>query len=102
MATNARTLTLSDLRHNFGVRLNPNDSFFTQWLDQALPLTEAEQQGLERLTCNYTYLNQEDSPLEEVVKLVVVSPLLDLASFYQSTWAPYYLRSHPNDDHSSN
>lgn len=83
MATNARTLTLTDLRHNFGVRLNPSDPFFSQWLNQAPPLTETERQGLERLTRNYTYLSQEDPPLEEVVKLVVISPLLDLAGFYQ-------------------
>jgi predicted type IV restriction endonuclease len=42
-----------------------------------------EQQGLDRLAQNYLYISQEDSPLEEVVKLVVVSPLLDLAGFYQ-------------------
>lgn len=90
MATNARTLTLTDLRHNFGVRLNSNDPFFTQWLNQAPPLTEAEQQGLERLTRNYTYLSQEDPPLEEVVKLVVISPLLDLAGFYQP---PFLIRT---------
>ncbi|HBB34335.1 MAG TPA: type I restriction endonuclease subunit R [Cyanobacteria bacterium UBA8803] len=90
MTTNARTLTLTNLRHNFGVRLNPNDSFFAQWLKQVPPLTEAEQQGLERLTRNYTYLSQEDPPLEEVVKLVVVSPLLDLADFYQP---PFLIRT---------
>jgi predicted type IV restriction endonuclease len=83
MTTNARILTLADLRHNFGVRLDPGDLFFSQWLDQAPFLTEAEQQGLERLTRNYSYLSQEDPPLEEVVKLVVISPLLDLAGFYQ-------------------
>ncbi|MBR8833548.1 MAG: type I restriction endonuclease subunit R [Stigonema ocellatum SAG 48.90 = DSM 106950] len=83
MTTNARTLTLSDLRHRFGVKLNADDSFFYQWLDQAPSLTELEQQGLERLKRNYEYLSQEELPLEEVVKLVVVSPLLDLAGFYQ-------------------
>lgn len=82
MPTNARNITLPDLRR-FGLRLNPADSFFTHWLDTAPPLTESEQQGLDRLARNYTYLSQEEPPLEEVVKLVVVSPLLDLAGFYQ-------------------
>lgn len=90
MAINARTFTLTDLRQNFGVRLNPNDPFFSQWLNQVPPLTETEQQGLERLTRNYTYLSQEEPPLEEVVKLVVVSPLLDLAGFYQP---PFLIRT---------
>lgn len=83
MTTNVRSLTLTDLRRNFGVRLNPNDPFFAQWLNQVPPLSEDEKQGLARLTRNYTYLSQEELPLEEVVKLVVLSPLLDLAGFYQ-------------------
>lgn len=83
MATNARSVTFSDLRNRFGVRLNPDNSFFVRWLDEAPSLTEAEELGLERLKRNYEYISQEDSPVEEVVKLVVVSPLLDLAGFYQ-------------------
>ena len=83
MITNASSLTLSTLRQNFGLRLDTSDRFFDEWLNNASPLTEVELQGLERLTRNYTYLSQEDPPLEEIVKLVIISPLLDLAGFYQ-------------------
>ena len=83
MITNASSLTLSNLRQNFGLRLDSSDRFFDEWLNNAPTLTEAELQGLDRLTNNYTYLSQEEPPLEEIVKLVVVSPLLDLAGFYQ-------------------
>jgi hypothetical protein len=83
MITNASSMTLSNLRQTFGLRLNPSDRFFDEWLNDASPLTEWELQGLDRIACNYNYLSQEESPLEEVVKLVVVSPLLDLAGFYQ-------------------
>lgn len=83
MITNASSLTLSNLRQNFGLRLDSSDRFFDEWLNNAPTLTEAELQGLDRLTHNYTYLSQEEPPLEEIVKLVVVSPLLDLAGFYQ-------------------
>ncbi len=83
MTINARTLTLGDLRNRFGVRLDSDDSFFSRWLDEAPALTEMEKLGLERLRRNYEYITLEDSPLEEVIKLVVVSPLLDLAGFYQ-------------------
>ncbi|MFN7659484.1 MAG: type I restriction endonuclease subunit R, partial [Dolichospermum sp.] len=81
--TNASSLTLRTLRQTFGLRLDSSDHFFDDWLNNASPLTESELQGLDRLTRNYTYLSQEDAPLEEIVKLVVVSPLLDLAGFYQ-------------------
>ncbi|MFN5855545.1 MAG: type I restriction endonuclease subunit R [Pseudanabaenaceae cyanobacterium] len=83
MITNASSLTLSSLRQTFGLRLDPNDHFFDEWLDNAPTLTESELQGLDRLARNYPYLSQEEPPLEEIVKLVVVSPLLDLAGFYQ-------------------
>jgi hypothetical protein len=80
---NASSLTLSNLRATFGLKLNSSDRFFEEWLNNAPTLTEAELQGLERLNRNYTYLSQEEPPLEEIVKLVVISPLLDLAGFYQ-------------------
>ncbi|MFN5729252.1 MAG: restriction endonuclease subunit R, partial [Pseudanabaena sp.] len=83
MITNASSLTLRTLRQTFGLRLDSSDHFFDEWLNNASPLTESELQGLDRLTRNYIYLSQEEPPLEEIVKLVVVSPLLDLAGFYQ-------------------
>ena len=83
MITNANSLTLRTLRQTFGLRLDSNDRFFDEWLNNAPTLTEAERQGLDRLTRNYTYLSLEEPPLEEMVKLVVISPLLDLAGFYQ-------------------
>ncbi|NJR61719.1 MAG: type I restriction endonuclease subunit R [Cyanobacteria bacterium CRU_2_1] len=83
MPVNARTLTLTDLRQRFGVHLNTSDCDFQEWLIQAPAVSEAEAIALERIRRNYEYLSQEEPPLEEVVKLVVVSPLLDLAGFYQ-------------------
>ncbi|MGH7998015.1 MAG: hypothetical protein ACREPR_00900, partial [Brasilonema sp.] len=56
--------------------------FFEQWLAQAESLSDYEQQALARLRRNYENII-ETNPLEEVVKLVVVAPLLDLAGFYQ-------------------
>jgi predicted type IV restriction endonuclease len=52
-------------------------------------LTDFEQQALARLKRNYENIS-ETNPLEEVVKLVVVAPLLDLAGFYQS---PFSIRA---------
>lgn len=83
MITNASSLTLGTLRQTFGLKFDTSDRFFDEWLNNSPTLTEAELQGLDRLTRNYTYLSQEEPPLEEIVKLVVVSPLLDLAGFYQ-------------------
>ncbi|PPJ63330.1 hypothetical protein CUN59_10715 [Cuspidothrix issatschenkoi CHARLIE-1] len=56
--TNASSLTLSNLRQTFGLRLNSGDRFFDEWLNNSPTLTEAELQGLDRLTRNYTYLSE--------------------------------------------
>jgi predicted type IV restriction endonuclease len=74
---NARSLTLGDLRRRFGLVRS----------DRPLQFPEPEESNnvpaLDRIKSNFDHLSQEDPPLEEVVKLVVVSPLLDLAGFYQ-------------------
>jgi predicted type IV restriction endonuclease len=88
MITNARNLTLSDLRKAFGLRLSSIDSFFEQWLADAPSLVDSDIQHLNHIAQNYAYLSQEDSPLEEINKLVVLSPLLDLAGFYQAPFLP--------------
>jgi predicted type IV restriction endonuclease len=88
MITNARNLTLMDLRKTFGLRLNPIDLFFGQWLTDAIPLSDRDIQSLDHIAQTYAYLSQEDSPLDEINKLVVLSPLLDLAGFYQAPFLP--------------
>jgi type I site-specific restriction endonuclease len=88
MLTNARNLTLADLRQNFGLLPNTTDRYFQDWLNHLPPLAPDEITALDRLATNYEYLSESDSPLEEVIKLVVLSPLLDLAGFYRSPFLP--------------
>lgn len=76
------SLSLSDLREKFALTRDRSDPFFGQWLTDAELLSAFEQQALTRLRRNYENII-ETNPLEEVVKLVVVAPLLDLAGFYQ-------------------
>lgn len=83
------SLSLSDLRETFGLTRDRADPFFEQWLAAAEPLNDFEQQALARLKRNYENIS-ETNPLEEVVKLVVVAPLLDLAGFYQP---PFSIRA---------
>ena len=82
-------LSLSDLKEQFGLRRDRKDSFFDNWLVSAEVLSNYEQQAIARLKNNYENII-ETNPLEEVVKLVVVSPLLDLAGFYQP---PFSIRA---------
>ena len=82
-------LALSDLRDKFQLSRDRTDPLFEQWLHDAEALSDFEQQALDRLKRNYENII-ETNPLEEVVKLVVVSPLLDLAGFYQP---PFSIRA---------
>ncbi|NJR57467.1 MAG: type I restriction endonuclease subunit R [Cyanobacteria bacterium CRU_2_1] len=82
-------LALSDLRDTFQLTRDRADPFFEQWLLKAELLSDFEQQALDRLKRNYENII-ETNPLEEVVKLVVVAPLLDLAGFYQP---PFSIRA---------
>ncbi|MHC0068611.1 type I restriction endonuclease [Nostoc sp. UIC 10890] len=58
-------------------------------------LSEAEQTRLEQVRQNYLYQISDGSLLEETVKMVVLSPLLELAGFYQ---APYRFKTEVSVD----
>jgi hypothetical protein len=77
----ARTVKLHDLKLKFGLEQSEDDSFFPEWLENLLELTEPERQSLDHTKRNYLYL-LEYPVMESIVKMVVLSPLLDLAGFY--------------------
>mgnify|MGYP006948246372 CR=1 FL=1 len=79
----AREISLYQLEEKFGLRLETDTDLFSEWLDKLPPLSDAEKQSLERIRSNYFNLNKRRSLSEEAVKMVVLSPLLDLAGFYQ-------------------
>ncbi|MBF2026821.1 MAG: restriction endonuclease subunit R [Oscillatoriales cyanobacterium C42_A2020_001] len=86
-AISAEKVTLYDLEQQFGLIQVENESFFSEWQTDLLPLTEAEQQRLERVRSAYENLARR-SILENTVNLVVVSPLLDLAGLF---FPPFYI-----------
>lgn len=79
----ARNVKLHDLKAKFGLQRVETEVFFREWLDDLPELVEEEQQALDRLKRNYLYL-LEYPVMESIVKMVVLSPLLDLAGFYES------------------
>jgi hypothetical protein len=78
----ARKIKLHDLKTKFGLQQMQEETFFPEWLNDLPRLTEAQQQALDRIKRNYLYL-LEYPVMESIVKMVVLSPLLDLAGFYQ-------------------
>ncbi len=79
----AQDNNLEELPENFGLELTSDRLFFTEWKDNLPSLTDDEKRCLERVRSNYFNLVNRRSLLEEGVKMVVLSPLLDLAGFFQ-------------------
>jgi hypothetical protein len=79
----ARDISLYELEEKFGLQLTTDTNFFPEWTENLPILTDGEKQALDRVKSNYLNLNKRRLMSEEAVKMVVLSPLLDLAGFYQ-------------------
>lgn len=80
----ARNFTLNDLEAKFGLRPTNGNRFLSEWLDNLPQLTDLDKQSLDRVRDNYFNLLKYRPLSENLVKMVVLSPLLDLAGFYRS------------------
>ena len=85
----ASDLTLHDVEAKFGLRETEDQQFFLEWQIDLPELTEPERQSLAAVKASFLYLNKYPMS-EEAVKLVVLSPLLAMAGFYQP---PFQLRT---------
>jgi hypothetical protein len=83
----AEKVTLYDLEQRFQLQRSEDAQFFLEWQQDLPPLTEIEQQRLDRIKAIYANLANH-SVLENTVKMAIVSPLLDLAGFYLP---PFYI-----------
>jgi hypothetical protein len=84
----ASELTLSDVENLFNLRQVLNDpNFFREWLDDLSELSQSEMDSLDRVKTEFLYLNKYPM-LEDLVKMVVLSPLLSLAGFYRPPIRP--------------
>jgi predicted type IV restriction endonuclease len=79
----AESLDLIDVEKYFNLEYQEN---YSEWLEDLSELGESEIKQLDRIKTNFVYLSQRNA-LEEIVKMVVVSPLLDMAGFYEP---PFY------------
>jgi hypothetical protein len=84
----ANELTLSDVEDRFNLRQVLNDpSFFPEWQNALPELNQSEMQTLDRVKTEFLYLNKYPM-LEDLVKMVVLSPLLSTSGFYQPPLRP--------------
>jgi hypothetical protein len=88
----ARNITLLDLVDKFGLQLVEDEQFFGDWGDDFPEITEFEKQFLDQVKASYLNLLLYPPMLENTVKMVVLSPLLQLAGFYLP---PFHIKSEP-------
>ena len=84
MATTMRAgdVTLHDLGARFGLQLVKDATFFLEWHAELPEISEQEKQQLDHIQASYLHLVSQALMVEDVVKMVVVSPLLYLADFF--------------------
>lgn len=84
----AHNINLAYLEENFQLQKSEVEEFFPEWLQNLPETTDLEKQFLDRVKANFLHLIMQPPFLENAVKMVVLSPLLDLAGFYNN---PFYL-----------
>ncbi|MDZ8055793.1 MAG: type I restriction endonuclease [Aulosira sp. ZfuVER01] len=79
----SQNVGLAYLEERFGLRQSESEDFFSEWIDPLPDITDLEKQYLDRVKTNFLRLAKRPPILENAVKMVVLSPLLDLAGFYR-------------------
>ncbi len=75
--------TFRQLQTQFNLQRSTDDQFFPEWLNLDNSLTDSEQQTLDKIQQKYFYQLSDGQLGEETIKLIVLSPLLDLAGFFE-------------------
>lgn len=83
----AQNIGIAYLEERFGLQISKDETFFTEWFEFLPEITEIEKQYLDRVKTNFLNLVQRPPILENAVKMVVLSPLLDLAGFYSQPFS---------------
>lgn len=87
--------TLKYLRDNFHLERTIESDFFPEWQSDLPSLTDPEIVALDRIRNRFFHQLDEGMMLENGVKMMIVSPLLDLAGFYDP---PFRSRFEPPVD----
>ncbi|ALF54075.1 restriction endonuclease subunit R [Nostoc piscinale CENA21] len=82
-----QNIGLAYLEERFSLQISEDARFFTELLENLPSVTTLDQQYLDRVKANFLSLVKRPPILENAVKMVIVSPLLDLAGFYQEPYA---------------
>jgi Type I restriction enzyme R protein N terminus (HSDR_N) len=74
--------SLAEAESRFNLSRTENETFFSEWQAELPSLSDAEQTGLDTLRRRLLYHRADGELLEGAVTLLVASPLLEMAGFY--------------------
>ncbi|MDB9486516.1 restriction endonuclease subunit R [Dolichospermum circinale CS-537/01] len=86
----AQNIGIAYLEARFSLEQTDNAAFFPEWLENLPEISDLEKQYLDKVKLHFLRLAKYPPLSEETVKLVVLSPLLSLAGFYDE---PFLIRS---------
>jgi hypothetical protein len=87
LITQAKTITLGDLKKTFKLQEVRDLAFFAEWQNLSLDLDVAEQQTLDELRDDFRELGEHSSH-EEIVKMFSLAPLLRLSGLAKYPFIP--------------
>lgn len=90
LAISESITTFRQVQQKLGLSLSDEPDFFLEWNEDLPNLTAVERSRLDEVRKNYLYQISDGTLLEETIKLVILSPLLELAGFYST---PYKFRA---------
>ena len=78
----ASELTLQEIKIKFNLRQAEEEAFFSEWKDGLPEIKAEEQEWCDRIKADFLSLEEYEFH-EEIVKLVVLAPILSLAGFFR-------------------
>ena len=79
--------SLEGLERDFKLQRNDDHDFFSEWRQELVNLSQGDRDALKRITEFYKNISRKSVVSENIVKMAILSPLLDLAGFYSSQFA---------------
>jgi hypothetical protein len=90
LAVTEHLTTLAEVEKQFGLKPASDRHFFTEWYEDLPDLNEIEIARLSLFKARYLYHRKHGALAEGAVNFVVMSPLLEIAGFYDP---PFLLQS---------
>ncbi len=74
---------LNDLEEKFNLRQTEDDNFFPEWYEDLPEISDRQKASLDKIRQRYVYHRATGPLLEGTINLLIVSPLLEIAGFFE-------------------